>query len=179
MTCRDFLVGGGGMRLVGAMEVFGRTFVCGTRREDAAEGGGRSGAPLVSRGGVGRDPIVGGFSRGGLLERVVGGCMLEADGDAVEDPLWSFLSRGGVPILLAGLFSTVDTSKVGVATGTPFVVCAGTVNLWVSFCSTNFLFVVEHALLFDESSRVKLLWMMAHAISQNPMVNTQPICASG
>ena len=164
---------------MGAMEVFGRSFVCGTRREDAAEGGGRSGAPLVSRGGAGRDPIVGGFSRGGLLGRGVGGCMLEADGDAVENPLWSFLSRGDVLILLAGLSRTVDTSKVGVANGKPFAVCAGTVDLCVSFCSTNFLLVVEHAPSFDESSRVKLLWMMAHAISQSPMVTTQPIYASG
>ncbi len=53
------------MEEVGAMEEFERTLVGGTRREDAAEGGGRS-APFPGRGGASMLPNVGGLRRGGL-----------------------------------------------------------------------------------------------------------------
>lgn len=61
------------MRDDGAMDVFGRTFVIGTRSEEAAEGGGRRAPP--GRGGA--ELNVGGFNRGGLLG--LGGAMLEED----------------------------------------------------------------------------------------------------
>lgn len=61
---------------VGAMEEFERTLVVGTRREDAAEGGGRS-APFPGRGGAGMLPNVGGLRRGGLRGLVtVGGASI-------------------------------------------------------------------------------------------------------
>lgn len=53
------------------MDVFGRTFVIGTRSEEAAEGGGRRAPP--GRGGA--ELNVGGFNRGGLLG--LGGAILE------------------------------------------------------------------------------------------------------
>jgi len=52
----------------GAMEVFERTFVSGTRRVEAAEGGGRRALPFVGRGGGGMELKVGGFSRGGSID---------------------------------------------------------------------------------------------------------------
>jgi hypothetical protein len=58
------------------MDVFERTFVAGTRREDAADGGGRRAEP-PGRGGAGMLLKVGGFSLGGLDERV-GGAMFGA-----------------------------------------------------------------------------------------------------
>ena len=48
---------------VGAKDAFGRGFVIGTRREAAAEGGGRT-KPLPGRGGTAR-PVLGGARRGG------------------------------------------------------------------------------------------------------------------
>jgi len=60
------------MEDVGAMEEFERTLVGGTRREDAAEGGGRR-APFPGRGGAGMLPNVGGLRRGGLGGLVIVG----------------------------------------------------------------------------------------------------------
>ena len=53
----------------GAIEVFESTLVCGTRKEAAVDGGGRT-TPFEGRGGAGMLPNVGGFKRGGLEDRV-------------------------------------------------------------------------------------------------------------
>lgn len=51
----------------GAIEVFARTFVGGTRRVEAGEGDGRRALPNVGRGGGGMELKVGGFNRGGSV----------------------------------------------------------------------------------------------------------------
>ena len=53
------------------MDVLESTFVCGTRSEAAADGGGRT-ELLDGRGGAGIDPNVGAFRRGGLEDRPLG-----------------------------------------------------------------------------------------------------------
>jgi hypothetical protein len=59
---------------VGAKAAFGTGFVAGTRREEAADGGGRT-APLPGRGGAASPPTEGGLSPGGLDDRLgLGGC---------------------------------------------------------------------------------------------------------
>ncbi len=65
----------------GAIDVLERTFVCGTRSDAAAEGGGRT-AVLDGRGGAGIDPITGAFNRGGLedLPRGAGGGGISTEG---------------------------------------------------------------------------------------------------
>lgn len=65
MTFRETCFPGGMTEEVGAMEVLGRTFVTGTRRDDAADGGGRK-VPFPGRGGAAMLPKVGGLRRGGL-----------------------------------------------------------------------------------------------------------------
>ena len=52
---------------VGARDAPGRVFVTGTRRDAAAERGGRT-EPFPGRGGAGIWPKVGGFRRGGLAD---------------------------------------------------------------------------------------------------------------
>lgn len=71
MTFREGLRFWGSVDEVGAMEVFGSTFVEGTRKEDAADSVGRRAEP-AGRGGAGMPLNVGGFSLGGLGKRVEG-----------------------------------------------------------------------------------------------------------
>jgi hypothetical protein len=75
------------MSAEGAIEVFERTLVAGTRSDDAADGGGRTDKPLLGRGGAGMEPKVGGFRRGGLDG--AGRVMLGSGG-------WRSISSGGV-----------------------------------------------------------------------------------
>jgi hypothetical protein len=75
MTFRDRLPFWGIVEEVGAIDVFERTLVAGTRRDAAADGGGRRAVPL-RRGGAGMVQEVEGLSLGGLDERAGGGAML-------------------------------------------------------------------------------------------------------
>ena len=59
----------------GAIEALERTFVAGTRSDEAADGGGRTGMPLLGRGGAGIELRVGGFRRGGL-DVLTGGAIM-------------------------------------------------------------------------------------------------------
>ena len=65
MTFRDTCFPGGMIEDVGARDAFGRAFVTGTRREAAAEGGGRIN-PFPGLGGGAKLPELAGFRRGGL-----------------------------------------------------------------------------------------------------------------
>jgi hypothetical protein len=65
VTCFERLAGVG-VRREGAKAAVERVFVAGTRREDAAEGGGRRGALFEGRGGGGIQLNVGGFNAGEL-----------------------------------------------------------------------------------------------------------------
>jgi hypothetical protein len=55
-----------GVRREGAKAAVERVFVAGTRRDDAAEGGGRRGALFEGRGGGGIELNIGGFSAKGI-----------------------------------------------------------------------------------------------------------------
>ena len=72
MTCFERLAGVA-VRRDGAKAAVERVFVTGTRREDAAEGGGRRGALFEGRGGGGIELNVGGFNAGGLWVGAVDG----------------------------------------------------------------------------------------------------------
>ena len=69
MIFREARLPGGMIEEVGAIDAFGRTFVGGTRREAAAEGGGRR-TPFPGRGGADILPNVAGFRRGGLEDLI-------------------------------------------------------------------------------------------------------------
>ena len=73
MTLRDGLEAEGA-RDEGAIAVFESIFVGGTRSIEAAEGGGRRALPFVGREGGAMELNVGGFSRGGSVGVIVGGC---------------------------------------------------------------------------------------------------------
>jgi len=79
VTCREGLTGLA-VRREGAKAAVERVFVGGTRRDAAAEGGGRRGPLVDGRGGGGIEPKVRGFSDGGPL---VGA--LEGEGNSLLD----------------------------------------------------------------------------------------------
>lgn len=66
MTCREGFAGTS-LKREGANAAVDKVFVVGTRREAAADGGGRRGALVDGRGGGGIELKVGGLSEGGLL----------------------------------------------------------------------------------------------------------------
>jgi hypothetical protein len=72
VTCFERLAGVG-VRREGAKAAVERVFVAGTRRDAAAEGGGRRGALVEGRGGGGIELNVGGFNAGGLRVGVAEG----------------------------------------------------------------------------------------------------------
>lgn len=65
---RETCFPGGMIEEVGASDAFGKAFVTGTRREAAAEGGGRR-KPFPGRGGAWEPTKLGAFRRGGLDDR--------------------------------------------------------------------------------------------------------------
>jgi len=99
------------------MEVFESTFVAGTRREAAADGGGRKAEPL-GRGGTSILLEVGGFNLGGLDERRGGGAIFGMVSVALLDGS-CFCSKSDVlvalPLLCFGLPSccAVDDAETG------------------------------------------------------------------
>jgi len=100
ITFRETCLPGGMIEEVGAREAFGRTLVAGTRRDAAAEGGGRT-KPLPGRGGGARLLADDGFRRGGLdgLFSFGGGGGIARVGDASD-----FL--GGLSAAFAGISPT-------------------------------------------------------------------------
>lgn len=106
MTFRETCLPGGMMEEVGAVEALRSGFVGGTRREAAADGGGRIN-PLPGLGGGARLPKLGGFRRGGL-DGLIGG----ADDGGVGLDIWgvSGVFTNGISAFRAG---GVDSSALG------------------------------------------------------------------
>ena len=90
---------------VGAMEVFRRDFCGGTRKEAAAEGGGRR-IPFPGRGGAGIAPNVGGFRRGGFVDTVP-----RPRGGGGKMGFW--MSTRGPGVFILGVRSSAVLTGVG------------------------------------------------------------------
>lgn len=108
MTCRDRLAGAA-VRREGANAAFERVFVGGTRREDAAEGGGRSGVFLDGRGGGGMELKVGGFSRRGLLAGALEGEVTRLLDEAADEDRGAMDLAGDLESLAGKCFSSACT----------------------------------------------------------------------